>query len=314
MNSLLASKPWQAFTQRYWGVEPIEFHFAPGGPGGPELRMVCYHDRRGRLLLPLFQPHVPIEFRPTPTTAAYRDGRQWLETAQLLVDEMIARGIRGELTFSSLLTDPRPWLWSWFRVSPRFTYLVDLPFCYERADRVVRQQAAKAARAGFVCKRTDRLDDALRCLAASERRKGFSYRMTLAGLELAHSLLGAEALRVYAAYAADGEPAAARVLLHQPGGPACDWMAGTADRYLNSGTTQQLIAFAMEDLAQAGASAYDFCGADLPDFTYYKLLWGGRLATQYSIQAYDYRSMRRLLGNLLRYRQRQRAVRKSRKV
>jgi hypothetical protein len=311
MDTALATNEWQTFTERYWEVEPLRFDYAPRGPGGPTLRAIGYADRKGRLLLPPYQPHLPLEFKPTPTDAPYRLQRQWLETSRCLVDDMLARGIRGELTFSPAVADPRPWQWSWFRVLPRFTNFIDFPFTLDQADRVMRQQANKAARAGFVCRKTDHIEDALACLSGSESRRGFRYGMTLQGLEMAHRLLGPECLRVYVAYAAGGEPATARVVLHRPGGRACDWLAGTMDKHLHGGATQLLMAFMFDDLQQAGAAGYNSCGADVEPVAYAKSMWGGRLMTQFSVLAYDYRPMKNLLGNARRYLRRQREVRRA---
>jgi hypothetical protein len=308
MDTALATAEWQAFTAEYWGVAPARLEYAPRGPGGPGLQAVFYADRKGRLLLPPYQPHVPLGFRPTPTGAAYRIQRQWLETARLLVEDMLRRGIRGEVTFSPAVADPRPWLWSQFRVSPRFTNFIDFPFDLGMVDRAVRQHVQRAARAGFVCRRSDRLDEAMACLAGSEGRQGFSYGMTLAGLELAERLLGREQFRVYVGYAPDGQPATARVVLHRPGGRACDWMAGTIERYLPSGAIPLLLAHVLEDLQQAGAAGYNSCGADVESVAYAKTMWGGRLMTQYSILAYDFRPMKHLAGDMLRFWRRRRAA------
>jgi hypothetical protein len=311
MNTALATPQWQAFTRQYWQVEPVRFAYAPRGPNGPALRAICYRDRKGRLVLPPFQPHLPLEFRSTPTKAPYRLQRQWLEMARLFVEDMIAHGIRGEVTFSPVLTDPRPWIWSSFRVSPWFTNYIDFPFSIDQADRVVRQQANKARRAGCVCTRTDQLADAVACLSESEHRKGFSYGVTLRGLQMAHDLLGPEAFRVYVCYGADGKPASARVVLHRPGGRACDWMAGTSSRHLRDGATQLLIAYMLDDLQGAEAIGYNSCGASRETVAIAKTIWGGRLMTQYVIEAYDLRPMKQLLRNMLRFRKRRAAVRRS---
>jgi hypothetical protein len=314
MDTALATPEWQAFTRQFWRVDPVQLDFAPRGPNGPALRGVFYADSRGRLQLPPYQPCLPLQFTPTPGAASYRAERQWVETARLLVDEMLVRGTRGELTFPPGLTDPRPWKWAHFRVTPRFTNLIDLPFSWDGADRVARQQAHKAERAGFVCGPADDLSKALACLGGSQRRRGFAYGMTLEGLELAMRLLGREALRVYACHSPSGEPATARVMLHRPGGRALDWMAGTRDEHLKSGATQLLLAHALEDLHRAGATGYDSCGADLEGVACAKLVWGGRLVTQYSVQAYDWPSTRRLLGASLRFLRHRAAVRQARRA
>lgn len=310
MDTALATAEWQAFTQAYWQVEPLRFEYTPRGSGGPRLEVLCYSDRRGRIVLPPYQPHLPLEFQPTPTDAVYRRQRQWLETARLLVDDMIARGIRGDVTFSPVVTDPRPWVWSHFRVLPRFTTFLDFPFSLNQADRVVRQQAAKASRAGFVCQRTDQLDDVCCCLRASENRQGFAYGVTLQGLEMARRLLGPDVFRTYLCRAPGGDPATARVVLHRPGGRGCDWLAGTVDKHLRSGATQLLMTYLLDDLHQAGALGYNSCGDDLESVCYAKTMWGGRLMTQYSIQAFDLAAWKTLLGTMQRHLKRRAAVRK----
>lgn len=301
MDSALATAEWRTFTQRYWGLEPVELTIAPRGPNGPQLRGIFYADRKGRLQLPAYQPHLPLQFVPTPTSSAYRLERLWLETAQALVEEMAARGVRGELTFPPEITDPRPWKWAHFRVTPHFTNYLDLPFSWSQADRVVRQQASKAQRAGFACGRTADVAQVLECLAGSQRRKGFAYGMTADGLALARELLGPEALRLYLCTAPDGRPATARVILHRPGGRALDWMAGTVPAHLHSGATQQLLAHALDDLHAAGATGYNSCGADIEPVAYTKLLWGGRIVPQYCIQGYDLLALRRLAGGFVRF-------------
>ena len=301
MDTALATPEWQQFTEQYWQVEPIRFEYAPKGSHGPSLRALAYTDRKGRLVLPPYQPHLPLEFTPTKTNASYRVQRQWLEIVRLLVDDMMAHGIRDEITFAPVVSDPRPWAWSHFRVLPRFTNFIDFPFTMDQADRVARQQANKAHRAGFVCTQTDNFEDALACLAGSQRRKGFDYGLTREGMAMAHEVLGSEAFRVYVCYSANGEPATARIVLHRASGRACDWLAGTCAKYLRSGATQLLISHMMADLQQVGALGYNSCGADLEPVAYAKTTWGGRLMPQYSIQGYAFRPMRHLLGNMVRF-------------
>lgn len=308
MDTALATAAWRSFTQRYWGLEPVELAFAPRGANGPQIRALPYADRRGRLRHPENQPHVPIEFIPTPTTATYRLERSWLETARCLVDEMARRGIHGELTFSPGIADLRPWKWAHFRVTPRFTNYIDFPFTWDRADRVVRQQSNKAQRAGFTCERTEDARSVLDCLAGSQSRKGFAYGMSIEGLELAGKLLGSDVLRLYLCRAPDGRPATARVMLHRAGGRALDWMAGTTPAYLHSGATQMLLGYALQDLQAAGATGHNSCGADIEPVAHTKLLWGGRVVPQYTIQAYDLHALRKLAGGFVRYVRHRRAL------
>ncbi|MBN1851699.1 MAG: hypothetical protein JW829_03215 [Pirellulales bacterium] len=313
MDSTLATPEWQTFTEHYWPVKAVPFEYAPRGPNGPMLRVVCYLNRKGRLVLPPYQPHLPLEFKPTPTDAPYRLQRQWLEIARLFVDDMISYGIRGEMTFSPVVTDPRPWLWSWFRVSPRFTDFINFPFAIDDTDYRVQQLANKAQQAGFVCRIVSHLPDVMVCLRGSEQRRGLTHAMTLQGLEMARELLGPEAFRAYVCYAPGGEPATGRIVLHRPGGRACDWLAGTVEKHLHSGATQLLIWHMFNDLQEATAIGYNSCGADRKTVAHAKTMWGGRLMTQYNVRAYDFPCMKHQLGNMLQYLKRQAAVRKVKK-
>ncbi len=87
-------------------------------------------------------------------------------------------------------------------------------------------------------------------------------------------------------------------------------MAGTAAPHLHSGATQLLLAHALEDLHAAGATGYNSCGADIEPVAHTKLLWWGRLVVQYSVQAYDYYSWRKLAGGFVRYLLRRRQLRR----
>ena len=160
----------------------------PRAASGPVLRAIAYADRKGRSLaarsaLPPvgIQAHADHGFVPHPAAVA--------ETARLLVDDMLAHGLRGGLTFSpggdrpsavDLVPFPR------VAVVHQF-YRLPL---HARPGGPCRAAAGQESRscAGFTCTRTGNLQDALHCLSGSEKRKGFSYGISLRGLELAHRL------------------------------------------------------------------------------------------------------------------------------
>ena len=298
METALATVPWQTFTQEYWQVEALRLEYAPRGASGPVLRAIVYADRKRRLLLPPYQPYAPLEFKPTPTEASYRIQRQWLQTARLLVDDMLAHGLRGGLTFSPAVTDPRPWIWSHFRVSQWFTNFIDFPFTLDQADRVVRQQANKASAPVSLAR-----GPAIWRHPPLPVRIGKEERVLLrhqppgigTGPPVARSRGACGSMSVMRRAANRPRPGSSSTA----GGRACDWIAGTGDRYLHSGVTQWLMSYMFEDLQQAGAGGYDWCGAGDETVALAKTAWGGRLMTEYSIEDYNLRSIKHQLGDML---------------
>jgi len=312
MTDPLTLPGWQKFNRRQWDVEPVEFDFAPRGPNGPRLRVVGYRDGRGRLVLPTMNPHLPISFQPTKTDAPFRLERQWSEVAELLVEEMLSSGTSGRIALPADVLDPRPWMWSGFHVAPLFTFFMELPFDPAQADASVRQKIRKSSKAGFSSRIADDVDDVLACLRETEARKGFDHELTRESLEWGLELLGAESFRLYVCYASGGEPASARIVLHDAGGQACDLAAGTQRKYLSSGATQHLIGHVLEDLHQAQATGFNFCGANIQSVSPAKSCWGGRLVSHFAVEGFDALPLKRLAGGFYRLFKKRRSVRQQR--
>jgi hypothetical protein len=171
----------------------------------------------------------------------------------------------------------------------------------------VRRQIATAARSGFTCGLTSDIAAAYTCIRESQARAGFDYGLREAELVLALSTAGPETFRVYVCYGADGTPAAARVILHQPGGQALDWLVGTRYAYLSSGATQYLLEFVLSDLAAHGALGFDFEGANLPGVAASKATWGGRLVPFFVIEPPGSRSLARHGRDHVRFQRRRHA-------
>lgn len=128
------------------------------------------------------------------------------------------------------------------------------------------------------------IDDLLECLVATEERKGFTHRLTSDDLQLALELLGTESFRTYVSYSPGGEPASGRIILAHPGGMAADWVAGTKAHYLKHGVAQQVVAYALSDLAAAGVTLFDHVGANIASVAAAKADVGGRLVAYYAVE------------------------------
>jgi hypothetical protein len=310
MNSVLWSEEWQKFNSLMWNVKPEMLDYAPRGTDGPHLRALVYRDAQGKILLPRLNEYLPVQFTPTNTNQPFRITRQWQECAELLIDEMLSSGIRGQVTFSPNLMDPRMWQWAGFRVSPRFTFILPLPFNIAEADASVRKSVNKAQRAGFTVRPADNVQHVLDCLAGTEERKQFSHKLDLKTLELVCKTVNSQMICPYVCYSPDGEPASARIVMRHPGGTAFGWVAGTKPKYLTSGATQLVINTALNDAANAGCIEYDFSCANIPGVAEAKMNFGGRLVTYYCVEGYDYIPIRRMLGSCVRLFKNRREVRR----
>lgn len=286
---------WHEFNRMKWGIHPLRLRFGSADEWGARLEAVLYLDRRGRVFQPDGNPYMPVRFHPTRTNFPSRLERQWLGLAQQLAGEMRHRGVVNSIDLPLAVVDGRPWAWAGFHVEVKYTYVIELPFLHERMEKAVRSLVRKAERAGYRCERTDRLTDAQACLAATGTRKGFRQHLSLGDLELARELLGEDRLRVYVCYSSTGEPAAANIVLHQPGGTAVGWVGGITSQHLSSGAAQMLRVACLNDLATAGAVGLNLAGANIPGVAIAKSQFGGMLTPYLSVDAFGFKAVAHLL-------------------
>ncbi|HEY9722874.1 MAG TPA: hypothetical protein V6D47_12760 [Oscillatoriaceae cyanobacterium] len=294
---------WLEFNQRKWGLKAEHVRFVRNGPE-PAIEAAWYHDARGRVCIPPLNPYLPLEFTPTPTPSPARVERQWHEIGALYSDELLRRGLRHMLSLSPEVSDPRPWQWLGLQVGVRYTFCVPLPYDQARMDKPMRGQISKAERNGFVAELSTDYEAAAFCLKGTESRKGFSHRVTAEDLALGHSLLGPEHFRVYLVRAKDHSPACVSIVLHNRGARAIGWIGGTAAGYLAEGTHSLVDKFTLADLHAAGATGYDFAGANIPGVANCKSQWGGDLTPYYTLESPSLKGLLRQARGLAQWRPR----------
>ena len=293
---------WLEFNRLMWDVTPQRVRFTAAGKELPAVDAVLYLDKNGQLCRPNLNLYLPVAMVPTDTSCPARLERQWLDVGTQLAEGMRGYGMAEMLPLPPEIQDVRPWQWAGFNAEVFYTYCLDLP--RDRPyPKTIRNSINRSKRAGFTCIQERDLKPLFECLQSTEERQGFSHNITRHDLELARDLLGDETLRVYVCYAPNGEPASALAELHVPGTRAIGWLAGTKTDYLSEGVAQHLQAYSIADLADAGATGYDFVGAStVPAVARAKSQWGARLVPHYSIEGGRVRTVLRHARKLWQFR------------
>ena len=283
MPSNLLLPGWVEFISQQQNLKPIHLTFAKEEGKLPKIETIFYLNKAGQIRFPRINPYVPLEFYSTPTQQPARLSRQWRAVAQLMVADMMRRGINN-IVLPPEVIDVRPWQWAGMSATVRYTLYIDLPYNETEVDRSVRTDINKALKRGFRCERTEDIKGVLDCILESEARQDFSYGLSLEDIKLAQQLMGEDS-RLYICYAPNGEPAASLAVLHKSGERAIPWVAGNKVAYLNDGATQLIWQVALTDLQKSGAIGYDFAGANIEGVAYAKANWGGRLMPMYSVKS-----------------------------
>jgi Acetyltransferase (GNAT) domain len=286
---------WLEFNVWRTGLKARRFSFAVT-PGGPEIRAVLYLDQRGRVKMPLNNPYLPVAFQ---SARQGRSGRtaDWLRAAAPLVEEIKQRGIANGITLPPEVDDVRPWTWRDFLVRVRYSYYIDFPFDPTLMDRKTRKTCDKAATLGMSVDRVVDVGPVMDCLSETEARKGFSHGLGHRELEAARDLLGPDGLRMYACFDRQGQPGSSLVVVHAHGGRAVGWLAGTSRTHLADGAVHLLWRHAFADLASAGATGIDLCGANIESIAAFKSHWGARLVPYFAVRSYSVRAGARFLAD-----------------
>lgn len=288
---------WLEFNRIKYGLQPKLYRYTQGSNHEAILEAVLYLDKAGRIRHPWRNPYLPVAFVPTQTSQSHKVRYQWVELANLLVTEMQERGIANTVNLSPEVFDVRPWQWAHFQTGVKYTCTIDLPYQVEIASQDARRRIRQCPVDGFRVERTTDTAEAAECLMASEKRQGYKLDVSEKELELARSLMGDDAFRIYAAYAADGTMASASVVLHRAGAQAVGWVAGTRKEYLSAGVTQYIDYVTMLELHEDGATSLDLAGANIRSVAIPKFRLGATLVPYYSIESYSLKRLAKWTKN-----------------
>jgi hypothetical protein len=299
--TVLTLDGWLEFNHRKWGLSPLRLNLSEGTSDRPAVELVVYTDKRGRIKTPKLNPYTPVAFLPTDTQSVPRLERQWLSVSELAVREFRERGVVNAVSFPPPIVDVRPWKWSNFQVDVSYSFYMQFPYDSEAADKRIRTKIRKAAKLGYICEQTSEISDVVECLEDTGERQGFDHRLSIEDLKACQRLLGQNVLRAYVCYAPNGDAASARLALGYRGASAIGWVSGTKREYLQDGCAQLLMSFGLEDLQNAGASGFDWAGANLPTVAAAKAAWGGQLVPFYTIRQPNARALALYMRHFCRF-------------
>lgn len=271
---------WLEFNRARWHSELLTIDL--GACPFPHLKATLFQNEHRKIWRPPLVPYLSVGFLPSPAHNSYRLTHQWLELGTDLATAFLQAGVSGELYLPPAITDVRPWNWAGFQTRVKYTFFIDFPYTLEGADHNVRAKIRRASDGGYRCVRVHDMQAVHACISQTAVVQDFFFDLTREDLELAARLLGADHLRTYVCYAPNGEPASTRVVLSSPGSRALVWLAGT-NGHLQSGATELLVKFMIDDLQQEGAGGLDFVGANLRGVADAKCKWGGTLVPFYTV-------------------------------
>lgn len=291
--TVLGSDGWvQWITERTgWRAERVQYSAEQNGL--PSLEGVLYLDSRGRLRHPPLCPYLPFNFTTTDTDRSARLYPQWTTVASQFAAEMVRRGIVGHVALPPGILDARPFQWAGLHVQVRYTFTTALPLNVANADKSVRNRMRRAISLGYEVERTDDWEALVGCLKGTEGAKGFSHNLDADALSRAATLMGEDSFRCYVVRNSDGLAVSGAVRLWQPGGSAIAWTNGSLRHHLPNGVAQLLAGHTIEDLATAGATSFDYGGANIETVAAAKSAWGMALTPYLLVSGYDFRHLYR---------------------
>lgn len=287
--SVLETDEWLRWNERTWGLRPVRVSYTRAEGGGPRLDGVLYLDKRGAVRTPPLNPYMPFVFHPTETKRTNHLTSQWLSVTSALADDLLERGLVGSIALPPGLLDARAFQWAGFDVQIRYTMVAKLPVLLSTVDGAVRKRIRKAKELGYIAGRSTDWSAIAECLTSTESEKRFAHHLTLAALEYGAEHLGWEQFRGYEIRNPVGKLVSGGVRLVARNGLALDWVQGAYRGDLQNGVNQLMYAYVLDDLLGAGATEFDYGGANIPEVARAKAAWGIPLTPYVLVSSRDLR-------------------------
>ena len=288
--SVLGSDGWVAWQAEKSGLTPERVEYTARGNDLPRLEGTIYVDKKGRLRQPRFGPYLPLSYTTTPVDRTEKLYRQWISVAEPFAQEIVKRGVVGYIALPPGMLDARPFQWAGLDVKLHYTFASPLPIDPAQYKLEVRKRTRKAIKAGYVAERSTDWDEIMACLVDTEAAHHFTHKLDAQALSRVHTLMGDESFRGYVVRDQDGVAVSGGVRLHQTGSTAIDWLQGTRRSHLSGGVAKLMYSHVLDDLAAAGASDFDYGGANINSVAAAKAAWGIPLVPYLNVGGFDARN------------------------
>lgn len=238
------------------------------------------------LVVPPLHPYNSLLLRPLTTKEPNRIYASRNAFGAALVRFLRTQGIFScRLIHHPRLDDVRPFMWDGWRITPAYTFLLDVLAldgvasftpAYRTRYRKCIEEGFRMATTASVCNAIPRF---MPLIEATYRRRGMEPgEYGLDGIPTyLRSLDAQKALLYFEATTDGGKAVAARILVPAADGLVYDWIAGTDPEYLKSGVTVFLVAEILLELQRRGYRTFDFGGANTPGVADFKQGFNGAL-------------------------------------
>src|SRR5664280_1432019 len=225
-----------------------------------------------------------MHYNPIVIAPGSAQGRQKV-LATLLEDMARRRLVMRPLTCTPDMVDLRQAVWHHWNLSPSWTVVIALKTWTLEKDmsRTKLQQMRKAQRAEVTARFEPPDADVLYDLMqATMSRQGQQVRPTREQLRILIAVTGTHGMQTVVR-GADGVPLSAGFVMAHGTRVAYGIWAGTSAIGLTKGASVAMYVFLLKELQAKGYEYFDWCGANLPGVSDFKLRFGGTLTTRLSI-------------------------------
>ncbi|CUT01537.1 GNAT family N-acetyltransferase [Candidatus Chrysopegis kryptomonas] len=183
------------------------------------------------------------------------------------------------------ILDTRQFKWLGYKIKPRHTFILNT----ESPERIwdgfsnsLKRKIKYAQEQGFEVKKSNTVDKLAEHQILSYERTGRKFFVNIEKLKLLlEKLVERNMLQVYHLIDKTGEIIASRGISIW-GDKAYDIVAGTQNKEIDF-ASHFLVWKILEDLSNYGVKEFDFCGADIPSVSFFKMQFGGEIKVSFEV-------------------------------
>ncbi len=204
--------------------------------------------------------------------------------------EKIHKYLAGTLHFFVLklhhtIPDIRQFKWLGYKIKPRHTFILNTEspdIIWDGLSNSLKRKIKDAQEHGFEVKKSSMVDKLAEHQILSYERTGGKFFIDPEKLkQLLEKLVKANMLQVYQLVDKSGNVVASRGISIW-GDKAYDVVAGMSSREFDF-ASHFLVWKILEDISTQGVKEFDFCGADIPNVSFFKMQFGGEIKISFEV-------------------------------